>query len=101
MNQDDPPVEGKKNDPMMPIAWTKTYTGTRGESARVFTTTMGASQDFLSAGLRRMLVNACYWCLGMEAQIPVKSAVELVGDYDPLPFGFAKHKKGVRPVDLK
>ena len=51
--------------------------------------------------LRRLLVNACYWCLKMESQIPSKSAVDLVGKYDPLPFGFAKHKKGVRPVDLE
>ena len=27
MKFDDPPVEGKKNDPMMPIVWTKTYEG--------------------------------------------------------------------------
>jgi len=44
---------------MMPVAWTKTYKG-----ARVFNTTMGASQDLMSAGLRRMLVNACYWAVG-------------------------------------
>ena len=101
MRPTDPPVEGKKNDPMMPIAWTKSYTGTSGNEARVFTTTMGASQDFSNEGLRRLLVNACYWCLELESQIPSKSQVDLVGDYEPLPFGFAKHKKGVRPADLK
>jgi type 1 glutamine amidotransferase len=68
---------------MMPIAWTKTY-----RNARVFTTTMGASQDLLNEGLRRMIVNACYWALGMEARIPAKSNVDLVGDYRPTSFGF-------------
>jgi hypothetical protein len=31
-----------------------------GKTGRVFTATMGASQDLLSEGTRRMLVNACY-----------------------------------------
>src|SRR5439155_16227354 len=58
MKPDDKPVEGKKNDPMMPVAWTKTYNGKDGKAGRVFTTTMGASQDLESEGLRRLLVNA-------------------------------------------
>ena len=45
MKSDDPPLEGEKNSPMMPVAWTKSYTGTAGKTARVFTTTMGAAQD--------------------------------------------------------
>ena len=57
---------------MMPIAWTKTYTGAAGKTARVFTTTMGASQDLESEGLRRLLVNACYWAVGMEDRIPAR-----------------------------
>ena len=35
------PVKGKENDPMMPIAWIKTFTGESGKPARVFTTTHG------------------------------------------------------------
>jgi hypothetical protein len=88
MHPDDPAAQGKANDPMLPIAWVKTY-----KSARVFTTTMGASQDLLSEGLRRLLVNACYWALGMEARIPEKTNVDLVGEYHPQPFGF----RGARP----
>ncbi len=64
------PVAGKKNDPMMPIAWVKTFTGSFDKPARVFTTTMGAATDLLSEGVRRMLVNAVYWTLGLEDQIP-------------------------------
>ncbi len=85
MHPDDPPAPGRPNDPMLPVAWTKTYQG-----ARVFTTTMGASQDLLSEGLRRMIVNACYWAMGMEASIPPKSNVDLVGEYHPTAFGFFK-----------
>jgi hypothetical protein len=100
MNPDDKPAPGAQNDPMMPIAWTKTHKTSQGKAARVFTTTMGAAQDLSSAGLRRLLVNACYWGLGMEDQIVPDSSVELVGDYHPLPFKFGGHKKGVKPSDL-
>ncbi len=61
---------------------------------------MGASQDLKSEGTRRLLVNACYWAIGIEGKIPEKSDVTIVGDYTPLRFGFGAHKKGVRPSDL-
>jgi hypothetical protein len=100
MKPTDEPVAGKQNDPMMPVAWVKTYTGQSGKAARVFTTTMGASQDLQSEGLRRLLVNACYWAVGLEDKIPARSNVGLVGEYKPLPFGFGTFKKGVEPADL-
>jgi hypothetical protein len=101
MKPTDPPVAGKKNDPMMPIAWTRPYKTESGKTARVFTTTMGAAQDLLSEGLRRLLVNACYWGLGMEGRIPPSSNVEIVGEYVPRPFGFGTHQKGRRASDLE
>jgi hypothetical protein len=94
------PVAGRQNDPMMPVAWIKTYTGSSGKTARIFATTMGASQDLQSEGLRRLLVNACYWALGMERLIPPATNVDLVGDYRPTPFGFAKYQKGLKPSDF-
>jgi type 1 glutamine amidotransferase len=96
-------ITGKKNDPMMPVAWTKTFKVDSGTSpsARVFTTTMGASQDFAFEGTRRMLVNACYWALGMEDKIPEKSNVEIVGEFKPSPFRNNGFVKGVKPEDLK
>lgn len=100
MKADDPPVEGEKNDPMMPIAWTKTYTGTSGKTARIFTTTMGASQDLQSEGVRRMLVNAVYWALGMEDKLSEKANVDIVGQYRPTPYGFDGYTRGVKPADL-
>jgi hypothetical protein len=99
MKSTDKPLEGKKNDPMMPLAWVKSYTGTAKKQARVFTTTMGSSQDLESEGFRRMLVNASYWCLGMEDKIPARSEVSIVGQFSTLPFKFGGHKKGVMPAD--
>jgi type 1 glutamine amidotransferase len=100
MSPSDLPVSGKQNDPMLPIAWVKTYTAKQGSTGRVFTTTMGASQDLLSEGLRRLLVNACYWAAGMEEKIPGRSKVELVGEYKPQPFRTNGFQQGVKPSDL-
>jgi hypothetical protein len=99
MRFDDPPLQGPKNHPMMPVAWIKSYTGKSGKEARVFTTTMGASQDLEAEGTRRMLVNACYWGLGLEGKIPAKSNVDLVGEYVPTKFKFNGHVKGKVPAD--
>src|SRR5947199_7432384 len=87
MQPTDPPLEGAKNDPMMPIAWTKTYIGTptrnvsEGQAGRgrVFCSTIGAANDLTTEGTRRLLVNACYWAVGLEDRIPAKSDVALVG----------------------
>src|SRR5215831_11819530 len=92
MERSAPAVAGPQNDPMMPIAWTKTYRG-----GRVFTTTMGSAQDLLNEAFRRLMVNACYWATGLERRIPAKSDVRLVGEYDPLPFGFGGYAKGRKP----
>lgn len=99
MNPSDPPLKGKKNEPLMPIAWTKTYKGDNGQTGRVFTTTMGAATDLLNEDLRRLIVNAGYWCLGMEDKIPPKANVDIVGDYKPTNFGFGKYQKGKTPAD--
>ena len=100
MKPTDEPVEGRKNDPMMPVAWVRTYTGAQGKAARVFTTTMGAATDLETEGTRRLLVNAAYWAAGLEDKITDRTDVALVGDYHPLPFGFHGAKKGVRPSSL-
>lgn len=101
MNQDDAPLPGAKNEPMMPVAWVKSYTGDSGRVGRVFTTTMGASQDLLNEGVRRLLVNACYWAVGLEDKIPARGDVALIGGYEPSRFGFGGFRKGVKPADLK
>jgi hypothetical protein len=100
MKPTDKPLAGKKNDPMMPIAWTKAYQGAGNNTGRAFATTMGASEDFQSEGLRRLLVNACYWAVGLEGKIAGKANVDLVGEYKPHPFGNDKFEKALRPADL-
>jgi hypothetical protein len=99
MSPEDEPVDGKKNDPMMPLAWTLEYESKSGNMARIFCTTMGASTDFESEGLRRLIVNACYWCLGMESEIPQMANVDYVDPYKPTEFGFGNYPKGLRPAD--
>jgi type 1 glutamine amidotransferase len=101
MKPDDKPLEGPKNNPMMPVAWVKTYRGADGQSGRVFTTTMGASQDLVYEGTRRMIVNACLWAAGLDDKIPDKTNVEIVGTFQPSPFRFNKEWKGTtKPSDL-
>ncbi len=99
MKPTDPPLEGPKNDPMMPVAWARTYTGVKGKTARVFNTTMGAATDLEAEGTRRMLVNAVYWAVGLEDRIPDHTDVAIVGEFHPTPFGFNGARKGVRPED--
>jgi len=100
MTPDAAPVEGPKNDPLMPVAWVKTYAVEGGPSGRVFTTTMGSSTDLAAAGTRRLLVNACYWAVGLEDAIPAATNVDLVGEFAPTPFGFKGARKGLKPGDL-
>lgn len=96
MDPKDAPVTDMKQ---LPVAWTKTYTGESGKKARVFTTTMGHVLDFTSEGFRRMLVNAVFWAVGMEDQIPSRNyfKVDFVGDYEHTNIGFGTHQKGVMP----
>ena len=98
MKPTDPPNEKKKP---VPVAWTKTYTGTQGKAARVFTTTMGHCGDLKCENFRRLLVNACYWCMGLEDKIPAKAKVDLVGKYDPNPIHLGGFKKNVKPSDYQ
>lgn len=92
LKPDSKAVTGKKNDPMMPVAWTKTYTGSGGKAARVFTTTMGCAEDFAFEGTRRLFVNGCLWAMGMEDKIPDKTKVDLVGEYKPSQYGNRKNE---------
>ena len=85
----------------LPVAWTKTYTGETGKTSTVFTTTMGHGGDFKNEDFRRLMVNACYWCVGLGAKIPARSKVDIIGTYEPNAIGFGGFKKGVKPADHK
>jgi hypothetical protein len=99
MKPDDKPVAGAKNNPMMPMIWTRQYSGESGKTSRVVCSTIGAAVDFESEGLRRVFVNACYWGLGMEDRIPARSEVNYVGEFKPSFFGFGTYIKGLKPAD--
>jgi len=101
MEPGSPPVEGEKNDPMMPLVWLRELPHQSGKKQRVVCSTIGASVDCQSEGLRRLFVNACYWGMGMEEEIPERSPVDYVGEYEPTPFGFGSYQKGVKPADWR
>lgn len=93
----------EKPDPkkeMLPVAWVRNYYLESGASGRVFTTTHGASEDFLNEGFRRMLINATLWSMGMENEIKANNNVEFVGPYKPTTFNFGGYKANVKPSDL-
>ena len=87
LNPIDPPVTDKRKDVRMPFAWFKTYTAPSGKEGRSFSTTAGASLDWQSEDLRRLMVNAIYSLTGHEKDIPEKSNVNFIGEYKPKPTG--------------
>ena len=101
MKPTDPPLAGKKNDPMMPLVWLRDYTGEKGKTSKIVTTTMGAATDLASEDLRRLVVNACYWAVNLEKEIPPRADVTPLDEYKPTNFGFGKFKPGVKPADYE
>jgi hypothetical protein len=108
MTPDAPPAEHAKkrttdgreqsvNDPMMPIAWTRVVRNHAGRENKIFVTTMGAATDLQSEGLRRLVVNAAYWAVGLD--VPAKADVAYVGEYAPSMYGFKGYRKGMKPAD--
>ena len=96
MSPDDPPNYGKS---IMPMIWqyatTKRKAATRPTScarrSALHRTWKYADCSF------RLLVNFCYWSLGLE--VPAEVNVDYVGEYKPTFFGFDCAKQGVRPSD--
>lgn len=95
----DAPVNWGKS--IMPVAWTRTYSLDNGNTGRSFTTTMGSAVDLESEGLRRLLVNACYWGLEMGDEVTENSNVDIIGEYQPTMFGFGDFQEGRFPTDYK
>ncbi|MGJ8672033.1 ThuA domain-containing protein [Rubritalea sp.] len=93
-----PALKGAKNDPMIPIAWTREFDNTGEKNNRILTTTMGAATDLSEESLRRLVVNGVYW--GLEMEVPEKADVSIKGEYNPSAYSFKKHKKGLKPADF-
>lgn len=82
-------IDGEKNEPMQPLAWLHTYTTPDGKgTGRSFCTTAGASVDFVSEDLRRMVVNAAYHLTGRD--VPSEADVEFVDPFYPSFYGFIR-----------
>ena len=79
-------ASGNPNDPMMPVAWTKSYQVPGGQTGKAFATTMGSSTDLVNEGLRRLLINAAYTLTGLE--VPQKAQADLIGNYQPSAYSF-------------
>lgn len=98
------PLMGRKQDDAinpeliaLPVAWVKNWTANTGKTSRVFHTTMGSAEDYRNPGLRRLTVNAAYWCLGLEDRIDPSSNVDIVGTYEPPGSGFDYKRLKVEP----
>jgi type 1 glutamine amidotransferase len=82
---------------LMPLVWLRDYKGETGNTSKILCSTIGAATDLLSEDLRRLFINACYHLTGLD--VPKSADATLVGEYNPLPFGFNKARKGVKPAD--
>ena len=96
---DKAPVMWEKS--VMPIAWTKPYQIEGGKEGMSFTSTMGSSLGFLSEDMRRLVVNASFYLLGMSESITPDMPMDIVGDYKPTMFGFDTFRKGMKVFDFK
>ena len=83
-----------------PAAWVRNYKLKDGKEGRAFCSTQGASEDILSEGVRRMIINATLWCMQMEDHIKADADVSFVGPYNPSTFSFKPSVKDAKPDDI-
>ena len=84
---------------MQPVVWLRDYKNESGKTNKILTTTMGSATDLQNESLRRLLVNAAYWAVGLEKKISTKANVDYVGEFHPTMYGFNGYQKGVKPAD--
>ncbi len=94
MTPDSPADETK---PPMPSEWTRTYKSKSGKTGRVFTSLYGTPEDLLNDGYRRLLVNGCFWAVGLEDAIKPDAKIDFVGPFEPNTFGNGSHARGIKP----
>src|SRR5688572_12959736 len=108
MNPTDAPADHRKpratdkqdqgvNSPAMPVAWTRVHQNEAGKQNKVFTTTLGAATDLENESLRRLVVNAVFWGLGLD--VPSKADVRVVDPYKPTMYGFRGYRYRLKPSD--
>ena len=64
------------NKPPSPAIWVRTYKSASGKEGRVFASTQGASEDIVSEGVRRVIINGVFWCMGLEKEIKADMVVK-------------------------
>ena len=96
MSPEDPPRTDRE---LVPVLWTREYTGDQGKTSKVITTTLGTGEGFQNEGIRRVVANSAFWL--MDLDVPDKTNVEPMRTYEPLPSGFGGFRKGVFPKDLQ
>lgn len=84
-----------------PAAWVRTYQFQDGKEGRVFCSTQGASEDILSEGVRRMIVNATLWCMNLEDEIKADADISFVGPYNPTTFNFKPSITDAKPDEIQ
>ena len=97
MKPDGKPIPNK---PPSPCIWVREYESKSGKKGRVFASTQGASEDIISEGVRRVIINGVFWCMGLEKNIKADMSVDFVGPYQPTTFKFGGGRKKVKPADL-
>ena len=97
MKPDGKPLADK---PPSPSIWVREYTSAKGKKGRVFASTQGGSEDIISEGVRRCIINGVFWCMGMEEEIKADMNVDFIGPYQPTPFSFNGEAQNVKPADL-
>lgn len=92
-----PDSAADETKPPMPSEWTRSYKSASGKTGRVFTTLYGTSEDITNEGYRRMLVNGCFWALGIEDAIRPDLNIAFVGPFKPNTFGGGAYARGIKP----
>ena len=92
-----PDSPASAEQPPQPSEWTRTYKGADGKSGRVFTSLYGTSEDITNEGYRRLLVNCCFWALGLEDAIKPDLNITFLGAAKPNTFGGGTYARGIKP----
>ncbi|MDG2391502.1 MAG: GDSL-type esterase/lipase family protein [Planctomycetaceae bacterium] len=92
-----PASPADETKPPMPSEWTRSYTSKSGAQGRVFTSLYGTPEDLLNDGYRRMMVNGCFWALGMEDSIKANANIAFLGPFKPNTFGNGTNARGIKP----
>jgi len=78
-------TDDPRNMPMQAAVWLRPYTAPNGTKGMALTSTMGASVDIASEGLRRIIVNGVFHLLDLA--VPEMTNVDYVDPFEPTFFG--------------